>query len=62
MFKNEYQGGNFFEIFNPSLKDPLVNCRVVGSHGIQKVYIVYVTRYILITSSLKLKKNVFFYF
>ena len=32
------QGGNFFEIFNPSLKDPLCNFKLTGPHGIQKVY------------------------
>ena len=37
MFKNEFQGGHYFEIFNPSTKDPTGNLKVVGSHGIQKV-------------------------
>ncbi len=38
MFKNEFQGGNHFEIFNPTAKDPISNFKIVGSHGIQKVY------------------------
>ncbi|CAF0824747.1 unnamed protein product [Brachionus calyciflorus] len=38
MFKNEFQGGNFFEIFNPSTKDPLNSFKLTGSHGIQKIF------------------------
>jgi hypothetical protein len=38
MHKNEYQGGYYFELFDPSVKDPLVNCKLVGSQSIQKIY------------------------
>jgi hypothetical protein len=38
MFKNDFQGGLYFEVFNPAVKDPLANFKVVGPHGIQKIY------------------------
>lgn len=33
------KGCNFNEIFNPSIKDPLSNFRIIGTNGIQKVII-----------------------
>ena len=38
MFKNEFQGGPFVEVFNPSSKEPLSACRVTGPHGVQKLF------------------------
>jgi len=34
----EFQGGLFFEVFSPSNRDPFANCKLVGPHGIQKVF------------------------
>lgn len=38
MFKHDYQGGPYFEIFSAQGKDGLVNWKLVGSPGIKKVY------------------------
>ncbi len=38
MFKNEFQGGHYFEVFSPTVRDPIANFKVVGPHGIQKIY------------------------
>jgi hypothetical protein len=32
------KGGNYFEIFNPAIKDPLSITKVTGSHGVQKIF------------------------
>lgn len=38
MFKNDYQGGAYFEIFSAQGKDVLANWKLVGGAGIKKVY------------------------
>jgi len=38
MFINDFQGGNYFEVFNPSSKDSINNFKITGSHSIQKVF------------------------
>ncbi|CAH1783317.1 unnamed protein product [Owenia fusiformis] len=38
MFKNEFQGGAFFEIFSAQGKDPTANWKLSGGHGIRKIY------------------------
>lgn len=32
------KGSNYFEIFNPSVKDPLSSFKLTGQHGIQKIF------------------------
>ncbi|XP_074646919.1 protein CFAP20DC-like isoform X2 [Tubulanus polymorphus] len=38
MFKNEYQGGPYFDVFSVQGKDPLANWKQTGSSSIRKVY------------------------
>ncbi|XP_013404893.1 uncharacterized protein C3orf67 homolog [Lingula anatina] len=38
MFKNEFQGGPFFEVFSAQGKDPVANWKLSGGSGIRKVY------------------------
>ncbi|XP_064632404.1 protein CFAP20DC-like [Lineus longissimus] len=38
MFKNEYQGGPYFEIFSVHGKDPVANWRLTGGAGVRKAY------------------------
>ncbi|XP_014778712.1 protein CFAP20DC isoform X1 [Octopus bimaculoides] len=38
MYKNEYQGGSFFEIFSSQGKDATANWKLVGGSGIRKIY------------------------
>jgi hypothetical protein len=35
---SSYQGGPFVEVFSSSGSNPLINCKLAGDKGIQKVY------------------------
>jgi hypothetical protein len=43
---SSYQGGPFVDVFSSSGSNPLVNCKLAGEKGIQKVYETAVKGYI----------------
>ncbi|GCC21907.1 hypothetical protein chiPu_0000290 [Chiloscyllium punctatum] len=48
MFKNEYQGGPFVEIFSSQGKDPVAKWKLCGSPAVQKVFDKEVKSYVYI--------------
>ncbi|XP_051873584.1 uncharacterized protein C3orf67 homolog [Pristis pectinata] len=48
MFKNEYQGGSFVEIFSSQGKDPVARWKLCGSPAVQKVFDKEVKSYVYI--------------